>query len=225
MATHRPRKPRPFKQVGSPSSRPLLRGAESGLSMLRRLEKQYEQAQRKIAAEQRRQERRARRIPDPNDLFSQTAPDTYEDLTTSVDAPQQLMPWMTNPSDAAVGPGGVITDQPPPSARTPGSGALMPWMAGVEEELNPFEVLEVNEPTATEWYAPTKSSYPPRPRTLTMRYDRQRRILTIQYRNGGTYDYFDVPGTIWYRIKQVRSPGRFIDRNIRGVYQYERVSL
>ncbi len=58
-----------------------------------------------------------------------------------------------------------------------------------------------------------------------MSYNRQTRLLRITYRDGGTYDYFDVPGTIWYRIRQVKSPGRFIDRNIKGVYPFEKVAL
>lgn len=226
MATQRPRKPRAFKQINTGADRPILRGANSGLAMLRRLEKQYEQAQKKVAAQQRRQERRSRRLPDPNELFSENAPLTYEDVAS--EPPSSVMPWMNSEADPAVGPGGMVVDRPGTGPARPGEavaprGRLMPWLG--EEEFDPFEELGVNAPTATEFYAPTRSSYPPRPRTRTMRYDRQRRILTIQFRDGGTYDYFDVPSSIWYRIRQVRSPGRFIDNNIKGVYEFERVSL
>jgi len=58
-----------------------------------------------------------------------------------------------------------------------------------------------------------------------MTYNRQTRVLRVVYRDGGSYDYFDVPGSVWYRIKQVRSPGRFIDRNIIGQYSFERVAF
>lgn len=79
--------------------------------------------------------------------------------------------------------------------------------------------------TASEIYAPTRSINPPRPRTLEMSYNRANRVLRVVYRDGGTYDYFGVPGALWYRIRNVQSPGRFIDRNIKGSFEFERVAL
>jgi hypothetical protein len=79
--------------------------------------------------------------------------------------------------------------------------------------------------TATEWYVPTKTINPGRPRTLQMSYNRETHVLRVFYRDGGTYDYADVPSSVWYRIRRVQSPGRFINRNILDQYDYTKVAL
>lgn len=73
-------------------------------------------------------------------------------------------------------------------------------------------------------YAPTASTRPERPRTLEMSYSRQLGRLRVVFRHGGTYEYYQVPPAFWAQIKRVKSPGKFLDRRIIGVYGYQKVS-
>jgi hypothetical protein len=70
-------------------------------------------------------------------------------------------------------------------------------------------------------YAPTPSSYPPRPRTQAAGYNRRRRELRVKFRDGSRYVYKNVPPNIWANFKRVKSPGRFINR-VLNAYPYER---
>jgi hypothetical protein len=57
-----------------------------------------------------------------------------------------------------------------------------------------------------------------------MTYSRSRGILRIVYRNGGTYEYYEFPPSLWAQIKRVKSPGKFLDRRVLGAYRYQKVS-
>lgn len=105
-----------------------------------------------------------------------------------------------------------------------GSGAQVYRMPTAQELLEGTWEAQPETPTSTEYYSPTRSSYPFRPRTLEMSYNRETRLMRVVFRDGGTYDYFDVPGSIWYRVRQVKSPGRFLDRNVIGRFDYEKVA-
>lgn len=231
MANRGPRRPKRMPIAGS-GARTVIAGAESGLRMVERLERQYQDALRRAAAAPpvgMNREQRARRVTASQDQF-RAGP---------------MMPWWL---DDDVDPGAAIAPAVAAPAPAP-SRPLMPWItetprvrAPGEEAAPQQEQLliapppappappdtdwgEWEEPSSTEYYAPTRSSNPPRPRTLQMSYDRRSRIMRVTYRDGGTYDYFQVPGPVWYRIRQVKSPGRFIDRNVKGTFAYERVAL
>ena len=73
-------------------------------------------------------------------------------------------------------------------------------------------------------YAPTASTMPARPRTLEMTYSPSRQILRVVYRNGGTYEYYEFPRSLWQQVKRVKSPGKFLDRRVLGAYKYAKVS-
>jgi len=72
-------------------------------------------------------------------------------------------------------------------------------------------------------YQPTPSINPPRPRTTAAGYDSKSKILTVEYRDGGTYEYYDVPANVWRNFKRVKSPGRLINRAIKGVYEFDKI--
>lgn len=123
-----------------------------------------------------------------------------------------LMPWL-----APVAPA-----EPEPGSNLP---PLMSWLDDSQGVIETITIAD-EEPgdDGTEWYSPTPSINPHRPRTHQISYNRQTRVMRVWFRSGGVYDYSGIPGTIWYRVRNVRSPGKFLDRNVIGRYDYEKVS-
>lgn len=54
-------------------------------------------------------------------------------------------------------------------------------------------------------------------------YDEDGQILTVEFKNGGTYNYFDVPGVIFEQMKSAPSKGQFLAQSVKGVYRYARI--
>lgn len=46
--------------------------------------------------------------------------------------------------------------------------------------------------------------------------------LTIEFTGGSSYDYFNVPRSVWQGLKGADSAGSYFHRQIRGRYSYER---
>jgi hypothetical protein len=55
------------------------------------------------------------------------------------------------------------------------------------------------------------------------RYDEKAHVLTVEFKNGGTYNYYDVPQGVFEQMKSAPSKGEFLARSIKGVYRYARV--
>lgn len=74
-----------------------------------------------------------------------------------------------------------------------------------------------------EWleYDPTKSSNPPRPRTLQAYYVRETQTLKVRFRDGTPWEYYNVPQNVWRNFRRSPSPGRFINRVLNN-YAYGR---
>jgi hypothetical protein len=51
-------------------------------------------------------------------------------------------------------------------------------------------------------------------------YIKERQVLIIEFKNGGRYNYFDVPEIIFERMKAAPSKGQFLAQNIKGKYRY-----
>ncbi|MFA0402103.1 KTSC domain-containing protein [Vibrio sp. 10N.222.52.C12] len=47
--------------------------------------------------------------------------------------------------------------------------------------------------------------------------------LQIQFLNGSTYQYFDVPEHIYTGLIEADSAGKFLAANVKGTYRYSRV--
>lgn len=60
-------------------------------------------------------------------------------------------------------------------------------------------------------------------RILKMSYIKSKRLLTITFNNGATYEYYDVPTEVIDGITQADPLGKYFDRNIKGIYNYRRV--
>lgn len=54
-------------------------------------------------------------------------------------------------------------------------------------------------------------------------YDENSQTLQIIYKNGATYQYFDVHPQIFDDLRNANSIGAYLASNIKGVYRYSRV--
>lgn len=54
-------------------------------------------------------------------------------------------------------------------------------------------------------------------------YDETNQILRVEFKSGGTYDYYDVGQSIFEQMKSAQSKGQFLAQSIKGVYRYARV--
>lgn len=60
-------------------------------------------------------------------------------------------------------------------------------------------------------------------RILKMSYIKSKKLLTITFNSGATYEYYDVPTEVIDGITQAYSLGKYFDKNIKGIYNYRRV--
>ena len=55
------------------------------------------------------------------------------------------------------------------------------------------------------------------------RYEAKARVLTVEFKKGGIYNYYDVPQVVYGQMRAAASKGEFLARNIKGAYRYARV--
>lgn len=60
-------------------------------------------------------------------------------------------------------------------------------------------------------------------RILKMSYIKSKRLLTITFNSGATYEYYDVPTEVIDGITHADSLGKYFDKNIKGIYNYRRL--
>lgn len=54
-------------------------------------------------------------------------------------------------------------------------------------------------------------------------YDAESSTLQVEFKNGGTYQYFDVPEKIFEGLRDADSVGGYLAANIKGVFRYSKV--
>jgi len=54
-------------------------------------------------------------------------------------------------------------------------------------------------------------------------YNKATQVLTVEFRHGGRYNYYDVPEVVFDRMKAAPSKGQFLAQNIKNTYRYARV--
>ena len=54
-------------------------------------------------------------------------------------------------------------------------------------------------------------------------YDEKSQVLFIEFRNGGRYQYFDVPEPVFDAMKVAGSKGQYFAQSVKGVFRYSRV--
>ena len=95
----------------------------------------------------------------------------------------------------------------------------------LEDPSNTFEVDPNQDATTpqefrngTKWAQitdyPTTTSNPNRPRTIGAGYDKRLAILTVQFRDGTLYNYYDVPEDMWLQFKNASSKGKFMQKEL-----------
>lgn len=54
-------------------------------------------------------------------------------------------------------------------------------------------------------------------------YDPKAKLLTITFKNGGSYKYIDVPEATFALFKQSESKGSFLSSKIKGIHKHEKI--
>ena len=54
-------------------------------------------------------------------------------------------------------------------------------------------------------------------------YEPNTSVLRVEFKNGGTYEYYDVPLHVFEAMKVAPSKGQFLAQQIKGTYRYARV--
>lgn len=55
-------------------------------------------------------------------------------------------------------------------------------------------------------------------------YDRASRVMEVEFKNGGVYQYFGVAPGVHRRLMDAASKGRYFARAVRSEYPYRRVA-
>ena len=53
-------------------------------------------------------------------------------------------------------------------------------------------------------------------------YDEATHVLSVEFKKGGTYNYFDVPPALFEAMRNAPSKGQFLGQSIKGSYRYAR---
>jgi hypothetical protein len=54
-------------------------------------------------------------------------------------------------------------------------------------------------------------------------YDEDSSTLQVEFKNGTTYQYFDVPQLVYGGLRDASSVGAYLAANIKGVFRYSKV--
>jgi len=55
-----------------------------------------------------------------------------------------------------------------------------------------------------------------------LRFYEDTQTLEVEFRNGGVYQYFDVPQPLYEQLIAAESVGTFLNTQIKGAYRYAR---
>ncbi len=53
-------------------------------------------------------------------------------------------------------------------------------------------------------------------------YEAPSQVLTVEFKTGGTYNYFDIPDVIFEQMTAASSKGQFLAQKIKGRFRYAR---
>lgn len=51
-------------------------------------------------------------------------------------------------------------------------------------------------------------------------YDETSRVLKVEFKNGNSFDYFDIPGSTFQAMRNSPSKGQYLAQQIKGAYRY-----
>lgn len=67
------------------------------------------------------------------------------------------------------------------------------------------------------WIATPESST-----IVRFEYDKERKILSVEFKGGVRYNYYDVPNGVFEQMKAAPSKGQYLAQNVKGTYRYAR---
>jgi hypothetical protein len=53
-------------------------------------------------------------------------------------------------------------------------------------------------------------------------YDADALMMTVEFKNSGTYNYFDVPPAVFEGLRYAPSKGQFLAQQVKGSFRYAR---
>ena len=53
-------------------------------------------------------------------------------------------------------------------------------------------------------------------------YNEESQTLTVEFKNGGVYEYYDVPVNIYEGLKNADSKGNYLYHHIKGSFMYSK---
>lgn len=53
-------------------------------------------------------------------------------------------------------------------------------------------------------------------------YDDQAQVLAVEFKTGGTYNYYEIPEIIFNQMQSAPSKGQFLAQTVKGFYRYAR---
>ena len=56
----------------------------------------------------------------------------------------------------------------------------------------------------------------------SVRYDRDRMILEVEFHNGAVYEYSDVPEKVYFELINAPSHGAYLMHEVKGKFNYEK---
>jgi hypothetical protein len=54
-------------------------------------------------------------------------------------------------------------------------------------------------------------------------YDPRSMTLTVEFKSGTAYQYFDVPDQVFNNLLSASSPGQYLAQNVKSAYRYARM--
>jgi hypothetical protein len=54
-------------------------------------------------------------------------------------------------------------------------------------------------------------------------YDAPTMTLSVEFKHGGAYQYFDVPENVFQELLTAPSPGQYLAQNVKPSYRYARM--
>lgn len=55
-------------------------------------------------------------------------------------------------------------------------------------------------------------------------YDYDKKTLTVKFKNGTAYEYYDMPEDVWQLLINSQSIGGALSLNVKGHYRYQKIS-
>lgn len=94
-------------------------------------------------------------------------------------------------------------------------------MKGVEISLKEFQQSLMDRVVITD--TGFSIAWPESGNVVATRYNTEKRILEIDFKGNKTYEYFEVPDTLWIALSKVESIGSFIAKEIKGKFNYSQI--